>query len=290
MASFDFEQNAMEYIPRATSKMDIPDSSIVRKSKTGRASLFGNDSSFAFTAIQSPTSITRSGNQSVFHCHDTCGIDYTRASSLCCWNCCHPFAPALPVPLPRSYDMKEKKFVVEGIFCSLACSKAFLMQERSFDLSQRVALFARMCSDVYGRHRVREAPSRYCLKMFGGAVDIQAFRDSENMLYELHAAPFISNYMVVEERANRPNTNVMDNWRKNIRGLRRPSQPIAISQKPVAPSMYDKHLQTASGQPESSGCTMDCSPVEKQATTADCAERSGEGTSQAGGGLLRFMM
>ena len=95
-----------------------------------------------------------------------------------CWWCCHPFeGEALNVPY--KYDELKKKFYTTGIFCSWACMKAYAVDAygitRGGIISQNISLM-RM-KTTKNLKSVCRAPNRYCLKAFGGTMDIEEFRN-----------------------------------------------------------------------------------------------------------------
>ena len=241
----------MEYVPRATSKIDLPASTIIRKARNGRASLYSEGANFAFTSMHSSCSVTRQATTSVFHKHLASPDDadaWSTPRGLACWHCTEPFeGPG--VPLPRSFDMKERMFVVYGHFCSLACAKGFVLSESGFDQGQKVINLTRMANQVYGVDEVRAAPSRYALKKYGGNLTIEEFRAGVAPCRVVEA-PFICNYMVVEECAQ-TKSNVSDNWRQSIRGMRRPAQPVRVGpaeQPATGKSLYEEFMETRRGE------------------------------------------
>lgn len=96
---------------------------------------------------------------------------------VCCWWCCHPF-DCEPYHLPYKYDDRLKRFYTTGIFCSWACMKAYALDNYGLNkggiISQNITLM-RM-KTTKNLKPVCRAPSRYCLKIFGGPMDIEEFR------------------------------------------------------------------------------------------------------------------
>lgn len=218
-----------EQVPRATSKLELPESTVIRKTPYGRANLYMEGATFGFSNIRCSSSITRdSKDASVFIPHLSSrmeGKDWEKGTEIHCWHCCEGFSTP-PVPIPRSFDAKEGKYVVYGTFCSLSCAKGHLKESVSFEHGQQVNTLMKMARDVYGRTEVKAAPPRCTLKKFGGPYSIQEFRSNAKEV-AVHSAPFICNYMVVEECAA-DTSNLADTWKNSIRGLRRPSQPLKI--------------------------------------------------------------
>ena len=95
-----------------------------------------------------------------------------------CWWCCHSFA-CEAFHMPYKYDDIRKKFYTTGIFCSWACTKAYAMDKYGLNkgsiISQNIVLM-RMRSTSSKPKPLVMAPNRYCLKCFGGEMDIDKFR------------------------------------------------------------------------------------------------------------------
>eukprot|EP00899_Mesostigma_viride_P010076 jgi/Mesvir1/1906/Mv22936-RA.1 len=107
------------------------------------------------------------------------------STDVACWWCCHKFA-CTPCPLPVAYK-EGKGFLVKGCFCSFSCAKAYNFREggAARDLHNHY-LFLLTQRLWYSSHKgvpfpgVVAAPSRACLKMFGGYMDIDEFRKASN--------------------------------------------------------------------------------------------------------------
>tara|TARA_B110000027_G_scaffold60342_2_gene64996 strand:+ start:72 stop:1037 length:966 start_codon:yes stop_codon:yes gene_type:complete len=266
-------------------------SAIVRRNRHGRANLFlGGD--VAYTNVHGSSSVTRETSSSVFHTHRTCTLgeaEWLQPNDLLCFHCCHAFETP-PVPVPIAFDMRERTFTVFGNFCSLSCAKAHIIYNQCYDTSTRLVHFTRMARDVYGAETVVAAADRLTLKAFGGCVGIDEFRRSAK-LFKIHSAPFVCNYMVVEECCE-VKTNAVANWKQTIRGLRRPlvpvdMQPATTSAQPSS-SLFESYITSRcnpSATPNVSdttaaGCECDGTAGQADATTA----RSSDPSSGSGGG------
>ena len=104
-------------VPRATSKIDLPLSTIIRKQDTGRADLFTSSTDVDFSNVRCTSSINRATDSSrEFHvpsCAARNGGQWGQPTATWCWHCCHGFECA-PFAAPKSYDTRERKFVVYG--------------------------------------------------------------------------------------------------------------------------------------------------------------------------------
>lgn len=110
--------------------------------------------------------------------------NWPSSSSIYCWWCCHPFSGA-PCSLPVEY--KNNTFNVLGIFCSPECAAAYNFDDHSAgcDLWERYSLLNFLYRKVYSdKHiKIKLAPPRQTLKIFGGSLSIKEFRQ-HNTNYE----------------------------------------------------------------------------------------------------------
>lgn len=105
-----------------------------------------------------------------------------------CFWCCHPF-PWKASVIPVSYDAYENMYTCEGHFCSPECAMASLYADPSLsDITRwtRHALLADLYRSLYTKRELAPAPPRTTLRMFGGPLDIEQFREytatSEDMV------------------------------------------------------------------------------------------------------------
>jgi hypothetical protein len=115
-----------------------------------------------------------------------------RVDAACFW-CCHPFVNR-PVVLPIR-DTGEH-IQVMGNFCSPECALSYLfdMRQDSHTRWEQLALLNR----VYGEAcsgKIYPAPARSTLKLFGGTLSIQEYRDiirSHKVRVDIHLPPMVS--------------------------------------------------------------------------------------------------
>lgn len=101
------------------------------------------------------------------------------SSTTACFWCCHPFSWT-PTVLPISYDAYETMYTCEGHFCSPECALAFLYNDCNLsDVSRwtRHALLADMYRRLYTTRELSPAPPRATLRLFGGPLSIEQFRE-----------------------------------------------------------------------------------------------------------------
>lgn len=102
---------------------------------------------------------------------------YNQGTS-CFW-CCHPFHWKASL-IPVSYDAYENMYACEGHFCSPECALAHLYSDPNLsDITRwtRHALLADMYRTLYTKRDLTPAPPRTTLRMFGGPLDIEQFRE-----------------------------------------------------------------------------------------------------------------
>jgi hypothetical protein len=111
----------------------------------------------------------------------------------CCFWCCHKFAWS-PVVIPISYDAYKNVYTCEGHFCSAECALAHIYADNRLSEStkwNRHSLLRFLYSDLYKDRMLSPAPPRSLLRMFGGPLDIEQYReytygDNNIVLSEIH--------------------------------------------------------------------------------------------------------
>lgn len=96
-----------------------------------------------------------------------------------CFWCCHGFNWT-PSILPISYDAYKNIYTCEGNFCTPECGLAYLYSDiRSSESTKwmRHALLSTLYSELYKTRSLSPAPPRTTLRLFGGPLDIEQFRD-----------------------------------------------------------------------------------------------------------------
>jgi hypothetical protein len=110
--------------------------------------------------------------------------NWPSSTSIYCWWCCHPFS-GTPCSLPSEFKLGT--FIVSGIFCSPECAAAYNFDDTNsgFDLWERYSLLNFLYRKVYNDRniKIKSAPPRQTLKIFGGNLTIKEFR-SQNINYE----------------------------------------------------------------------------------------------------------
>jgi hypothetical protein len=112
-----------------------------------------------------------------------------------CWWCCHPFDnPPCSIP----YEFKNGTYSVYGIFCSPECAASYNFSDTHgiSDMWERYSLLNFLYRTVYDTksYKIKLAPPRQTLKIFGGHLDINDFR--ANFSNQLHSYKIIMPPMV----------------------------------------------------------------------------------------------
>lgn len=126
--------------------------------------------------------------------------EWPQTTSIACYWCCNQFI-TVPYGIPVKYH--NGKFHVYGCFCSLECAAAynFSSLESSDEVWERYNLINLLSRRLSYKPIVKPAPSRLALKMFGGHMDIDAFRDNCNTkkLLSVNFPPMMTLTQQIEE-------------------------------------------------------------------------------------------
>lgn len=141
--------------------------------------------------------------------------DWLQSTDCHCWWCCHQFK-TMPIGIPVHYDKLSKKFRVKGVFCSFACMTMF-------NDNSKKPIENYIIKDLYNTLTgqsfssiIKRAPPRECLKMFGGELDIEEFRENfkESKIYTKIEYPMYISRDYIEEidikNAKNANVNVFE--------------------------------------------------------------------------------
>lgn len=152
--------------------------------------------------------------------------DWLNNTNVCCWWCCHSF-DTVPIGMPEKYDELMKKFLVKGVFCSFSCMMAY-KKEIKRDCTKDYLikfLYTRLTGTFLLDAHLEPAPPRCCLKMFGGDLTIEEFRNSfkENKVYRMVEYPMYVCKDYIEEvdiqNVKKVNQNVFTEVQQKITNL-----------------------------------------------------------------------
>ena len=126
---------------------------------------------------------------------------WKESSDIACWWCCHKFNTT-PLGLPN-YFTKEK-FYVYGCFCSLNCAYAYNLELNDYKIWDRQTLLYYLKSIIFTDNEfiLKPAPPRQVLKLFGGYMDIEIYRENFFIVskeYMYYLPPLISIIGTIEE-------------------------------------------------------------------------------------------
>ena len=103
--------------------------------------------------------------------------EYPR-DTVCFW-CCHGFS-GTPFVIPTHYESYTNTYRGEGHFCSPECGLSYIYSDPKLMESEkwfRHSLLASVYGRLYVSPEIHPAPDRRVLRMFGGNLDIQQYRD-----------------------------------------------------------------------------------------------------------------
>lgn len=116
--------------------------------------------------------------------------EWPKVSNIKCFWCCHNF-DNIPCALPYSY--KDSVYYVYGNFCSPECAAAYNFESGADDkdMWERYSLLNHLYSQIYDTPdlTIKLAPPRQSLKIFGGKLSIDEFRDCN--------VDYLKNYKIV---------------------------------------------------------------------------------------------
>lgn len=145
-----------------------------------------------------------------------------RNNSACFW-CCHNIEHNL-YGMPYNYDTMNDTYLIYGSFCSLQCANAYNFSIHSgSDKVWEINSWIQMLGKRYGYlNTIRPAPSRYLLKLFGGNMTIEEYREAHinnDKTFILNIPPMISIATNSEIINTSHLTKLNDKKKKNIQNF-----------------------------------------------------------------------
>ena len=139
---------------------------------------------------------------------------WPETTSTYCWWCCHPFS-WMPCALPEYY--KKEKFYVNGCFCSFNCTASYNFSKNDDDIWERYSLLNLMYKKLYNEKfiKINLAPPREILKIFGGYLTIEEFRENSfknDKTYTVVKPPLISIIPKIEENISNTAKNFKNSF------------------------------------------------------------------------------
>ena len=127
-----------------------------------------------------------------------------------CWWCCHPFEGEA-LSAPYKYDDRRNKFHTAGNFCSWSCVKSYAIDKygvnRGGIICGNIVLMRRKMYNQIGH--VKPAPNRFKLKVFGGDMTIEEFRENQTrdqgVSKSINTTPLIDNVIPIISNTRKMN-------------------------------------------------------------------------------------
>ena len=138
--------------------------------------------------------------------------NWIKKTNILCWWCCHSFENS-PFGIPIKY--KNNKFYVTGCFCSLECASSYNFYENNTiqDVWECYSLINLLSQKLEYKNIIKLAPHKVSLKIFGGKLDIDEFRNftNSNKIINTLDYPMIPSNQQLEE-INYNTQNNMNNF------------------------------------------------------------------------------
>ena len=117
----------------------------------------------------------------------------------CMW-CVHSF-DNIPCGIPTKYY--NEKFYLKGCFCSFNCAAKYIFDKNEYNKWEQYALLNLLYNKIYKKsNQIKLAHDREILKIFGGFLDINEFRDTFvniNIDYKVNLPPLVAVVPKIEE-------------------------------------------------------------------------------------------
>ena len=122
-------------------------------------------------------------------------------SDIYCMWCVHPF-DNIPCGIPTK--MVNNKFYLKGCFCSFNCAAAYIFDKQEYNMWDEYSLLNLLAKKILKiKNNIKLAPPRETLKIFGGILDIDEYRNKLNNIhvdYKLNIPPMIAVIPKIEEK------------------------------------------------------------------------------------------
>jgi hypothetical protein len=127
------------------------------------------------------------------------GIYPEKTNIYCFWDC-HSF-DGPPCYIPEKYI--NEKFYLYGNFCSFNCAAAYIFDKKDYNMFEKYSLLNFLYKKIYETEAIKiiPAPDKLCLKIFGGILSIDDFRNSsyQDKKYMIYYPPHISVLPKIDE-------------------------------------------------------------------------------------------
>ena len=135
---------------------------------------------------------------------------WPESTNIYCWWCCHQFNE-IPCCMPEYYN--RDKFYVSGCFCSFNCCAAYNFSKNDDGMWERYSLLNLMYKKMYNKNfvKINLAPPRETLKIFGGFLSIEEFREysiRNDKTFNVIKPPLVAIIPKIEENIYSKNTKM----------------------------------------------------------------------------------
>jgi hypothetical protein len=161
-----------------------------------------------------------------------CSDKWLYNTDVCCWWCCHMF-DTVPIGNPDKYDASVEKFRVKGVFCSFSCLIAYRNENSKKSNYLVKFMYNKLTGTFLLDSNLTPAPPRSSLKMFGGDLTIEEFRNSfrENKIYKMIEYPMFVCKDYIEE--------------VDIQNIKRVNQNVFVEMQSKTHNLDDKRVEDA---------------------------------------------
>jgi hypothetical protein len=122
-------------------------------------------------------------------------------SDIYCMWCVHPF-DNIPCGIP--IKIVNNKFHLKSCFCSFNCAASYIFDKNDYTKWDEYSLLNLLAKKVLKvKENIKLAPPRETLKIFGGILDIDEYREKANNItvdYKLNIPPMIAIIAKIEEK------------------------------------------------------------------------------------------
>lgn len=123
-----------------------------------------------------------------------------------CWNCCHNFHNIV-LGLPISYN--NDIFHTIGDFCSVECMSRYALDNHNDDIYEIFPLINLYNNTMNNSvNKIRIAPNRLMLNIFGGDMDIDNYRNNNTEIYDIKLPIIIPVNYNVNKYSSKNNNNL----------------------------------------------------------------------------------
>jgi len=125
-----------------------------------------------------------------------------------CWNCIHSFHNIVH-GLPINYNMGI--FHTIGEFCSIECMSRYAIDNYNEDIYSLLPIMNIYNNKINNKIlKIKLAPNRLLLNIFGGKMNIKEYRENNNVLYDLKMPIIIPINHNINEYGLKNNNNFSD--------------------------------------------------------------------------------